>query len=303
MAFCRIAFWLPLAVIYAAAAGGVTTTRPVGPIEYQHEVRTDPPMHLHAIIVDLTDPAVHLRTCLGGSDAKMARPWETTLMPVSAMAQRDGLFAAVNGNYFIPKSFVWLWGRKFYYSAGNWARSCGWAMANGKLFSADPANPDLPAMVVTAKGKLAIGTFEKIPGGAGEVVSGMYQLVTAGKNTAAPQDINGSKRSPRTAVGYDRERKKLIMLVVDGRRPDYSAGETIVQLGAEMIRLGCWDAISLDGGGSSTMVMRDAKGEMQVMNRPSDGHDLPLDLSVERNVANAFGVIVDGATTRPSNSN
>jgi hypothetical protein len=59
--------------------------------------------------------------------------------------------------------------------------------------------------------------------------------------------------------------------------------------------------LMLYGGGSSTLVMRDPDDQTErLMNHPSDGHDLPMDLSIERPVANAFGVVLrDGPTTRP----
>jgi hypothetical protein len=76
---------------------------------------------------------------------------------------------------------------------------------------------------------------------------------------------------------------------------------TSPQTAAEMIRLGAWEAIMLDGRGSSTMVMRDAAAQPKLMNLPSDGHDLPVDFSVERPVADALGVIIDDPATRPAN--
>jgi exopolysaccharide biosynthesis protein len=55
------------------------------------------------------------------------------------------------------------------------------------------------------------------------------------------------------------------------------------ELAAEMIRLGCKDAVNLDGGGSSVMAVRDpAKGEFRTLNQPTDGR--------ERAVANVLGV-------------
>ena len=59
---------------------------------------------------------------------------------------------------------------------------------------------------------------------------------------------------------------------------------TYGQLAAEMARLGAYTAINLDGGGSSTLVLRAADGELKVMNRPSDGK--------ERAVANVLGLTV-----------
>ena len=117
----------------------------------------------------------------------------------------------------------------------------------------------------------------------------MALIVTDGKNTGDSPD-----RAPRTAAGIDREGKTLILLVVDGRRPEYSTGMTLRELADEMIALGAHRALQLDGGGSSTLVMYDPSNDRHsLVNRPSDGHDLPIPMSIERAVANVLGVRID----------
>ena len=73
---------------------------------------------------------------------------------------------------------------------------------------------------------------------------------------------------PRTAVGI-REDGTVIMIVVDGRIPEYSNGASIVDLGRLMQYFGAKKAINLDGGGSSTMLVK-LDGEMTILNRPAD---------------------------------
>ena len=58
----------------------------------------------------------------------------------------------------------------------------------------------------------------------------------------------------------------LLLVTVDGRLPGWSVGMTLAQSARLMRSLGARDALNLDGGGSSTMVVR---GE--VVNRPADG--------------------------------
>jgi exopolysaccharide biosynthesis protein len=70
------------------------------------------------------------------------------------------------------------------------------------------------------------------------------------------------------------------VLVADGRSRA-SRGLTLLQLAKLMRSLGDEDALNLDGGGSSTMVARDAAGVVGVRNRPSDGR--------ERSVPNGLG--------------
>jgi len=52
---------------------------------------------------------------------------------------------------------------------------------------------------------------------------------------------------------------------VDGRQPERSVGMTIAELAALLAELGAVEAINMDGGGSTTMVVRD-----KVVNSPSD---------------------------------
>lgn len=97
--------------------------------------------------------------------------------------------------------------------------------------------------------------------------------------------INNRLAHPRTAVGIDRDGRRLLLLVVEGRLAD-SRGYTMVELANMMAALGAEDALNLDGGGSSTMWSRLQTGEMGLVSRPSDG--------VERRVPNGLGVVYHG---------
>jgi hypothetical protein len=72
-------------------------------------------------------------------------------------------------------------------------------------------------------------------------------------------------KNPRTAVGYNSTKDTLVIVTVDGRQPNHSMGLNLYELSRLMKMLGCTDALNLDGGGSSSMVIRDS-----VVNKPSD---------------------------------
>lgn len=79
-------------------------------------------------------------------------------------------------------------------------------------------------------------------------------------------------RAPRTVVGRKAD-GTIIMMVIDGRQAFkgmYGADRT--ELAAIMHKYGAVDAYNLDGGGSSTMVIR-KNGSFVVMNSPSDGRE------------------------------
>ena len=69
---------------------------------------------------------------------------------------------------------------------------------------------------------------------------------------------------PRTAIASLADGRALL-LVVDGRRPPERVGMTLADLARLLIELGAREAINLDGGGSTAMVVRD-----KVVNYPSD---------------------------------
>ncbi len=93
------------------------------------------------------------------------------------------------------------------------------------------------------------------------------------------QESFATTRHPRTAIGYSQDEQKLFLITVDGRQPDHSLGMSLQELAQFMLELGCYQALNLDGGGSTTMVIGD-----QVSNRPSDG-------TGERAVANSILVL------------
>jgi hypothetical protein len=75
-------------------------------------------------------------------------------------------------------------------------------------------------------------------------------------------------RHPRTALGWNK--KYLYLVQVDGRQLDVSVGMTFPELAEYMIKLGCDEAMNLDGGGSATLW---AFGS--VRNSPSEGQERP----------------------------
>jgi hypothetical protein len=78
-------------------------------------------------------------------------------------------------------------------------------------------------------------------------------------------------RNPRTAVGQ-RADGRILLVVVDGRRPGYSVGMTYWELAQTLVRLGAVTGSGLDSGGSSTMAFDGA-----LLNRPSDvGGERPV---------------------------
>ncbi|MBP5509582.1 MAG: phosphodiester glycosidase family protein [Kiritimatiellae bacterium] len=78
---------------------------------------------------------------------------------------------------------------------------------------------------------------------------------------------------PRTAFGLTADGKTLVILVVDGRQPGYSLGASRADLAGLLLREGCADAVNMDGGGSSSLVVFDRADNRPVMlNRHAGGY-------------------------------
>lgn len=89
--------------------------------------------------------------------------------------------------------------------------------------------------------------------------------------------------NPRTAIGVDKEGTTVYIVTVDGRQ-DSSAGMRMSHLAELMISLGCYNAVNLDGGGSTRMVASTLwQPEMSVINSPTE----------DRKVINAVGITVN----------
>lgn len=71
-------------------------------------------------------------------------------------------------------------------------------------------------------------------------------------------------RHPRTAMGYTAD-GYLVILVVEGRNKGIAEGASLVHLADMLIGLGCVEAVNLDGGGSSCMLVN---GKQTI--KPSD---------------------------------
>lgn len=128
-----------------------------------------------------------------------------------------------------------------------------------------------------------------VPPGAREVVGGWPAIVRDGAITTDADSAGATfapVRHPRTAIGLRDGGRTLLIVVVDGRQPPYSAGMTLRELAGLFVSLGATDALNLDGGGSSALVTADPDSAhtLRVRNRPSDSGG-------ERTVGNALAIV------------
>lgn len=103
------------------------------------------------------------------------------------------------------------------------------------------------------------------------MLGGGPQLIKSGKIAITDKQEKmtpgfATDQHPRTAIANAKlESGKLLLVTVDGRQPGVSAGMTLEMLAEVLLEFGSVDAMNLDGGGSTTMVIHN-----RIVNRPSD---------------------------------
>lgn len=119
--------------------------------------------------------------------------------------------------------------------------------------------------------------FEEIKDNVSEAMGGYHSLVRDGEeNKEMPVDDITMQFGPRTFVGLSKDNKKCFLFVIDGRQEGYSSGMRLEDVAALCKGAGCYNAINLDGGGSSTFVIKDKTGSFNVLNKSSDGQIRPV---------------------------
>ncbi len=113
------------------------------------------------------------------------------------------------------------------------------------------------------------------------MTGGGTMLVTEGQLAKITHNVSG--QNPRTVIACDKTRTKLYLITVDGRLSN-AKGYTLPQLAEYLMEIGMYDAMNLDGGGSTTMALK-KDGTQKVVNTPSEGS--------LRKVATGVGVISD----------
>ncbi len=118
--------------------------------------------------------------------------------------------------------------------------------------------------------KIYLGTIPSV-GNIKTLIGGLPRLVIDGIPIEDFNGVEGLKskkfigKNPRTAVGFNEDSTKLFIVTVDGRQTHYSLGMTLPELAKFMKKIGCYQAVNLDGGGSTTMWVNG-----KIENSPSD---------------------------------
>lgn len=252
-------------------------------IHFSHETVKEPrPLEIHVLEVDLDADGISIEA-LVPPDPDAGGPAESTLLKPEKLAAQPDVVAAVNANAFgaVPDAN----GK----TPDEWridmpVTICGWARTGG--VDRSPVENGYAMFWIDAAGRAHVGNA---PGEATRdaqaAAAGFGLLLVEGK-VVSPVD---TALHPRTAVGTDTSGKRVWLVVVDGRQPGVSEGVTCHELAGLMQRLGCSDAVNLDGGGSSIVMKATPSGDLEIANRPSgkSTRPVPVMLAVKHRPAKA----------------
>lgn len=265
-------------------------TQPFAGITYFDRSDTSPrQLRMHVAQIDLTAPGIRFKVSPPAGDREVIR--QTTI----DFARQERAQLAVNGHFFFPFPSE---------DRASWVIGLG--ASEGRVFSAfeiptqsyalvafapainidrnnnasivhyDPAQPD--QMHVVEKVELW-----NVLAGSSQIVSNGVVSVPAYRDDnhfdaeldpGGPNDYSNFKAwadvlTARTAIGLSRDRRTLTLFTVDVRGG--SEGMKLSEVAEVLIRdFGVFDALNLDGGGSTTMAMESVNGTPAIVNVSSD---------------------------------
>lgn len=202
----------------------------------------------------------------------------SVLKPTSAFGLASGALAAINGTFFDVKNG----------GSVDFIKIKGKIINETRLEKNGGRSKHQEAAILIQDGKLSLKKWDGSTGWehslTDENVMVTGPLLRIG-NTDEVLDSGAFNmtRHPRTAIGI-KPNGRVILLTVDGRNAN-SAGMSLFELRKIMKWLGCTSAINLDGGGSTTLWVRDFP-ENGVINYPTDNK--LWDHAGERKVANVI---------------
>lgn len=259
-------------LLFAGRASADVTTTPYPGVTHLKHVRGAE--RWHVVTLDLATTGLSIRLSSEASRGKK----------LSEIAADERAQIAINGQIF----------RKDYTLCGvGVSRGAPWSKVDDNACGhAIGWSGDLRTWALfTGKG-LGKGPF---PNGVTEATGGYPTLVRGGVPCdgsraevcaippLAPADFKGP--NPRTFFGVDEKRTKAFLVVIDGREMGAATGMSLVE-GARFMAgtVGAWDAVNLDGGGSSELFVASEGG---VVNAPSDGRERVIADAIVVSVAEA----------------
>jgi hypothetical protein len=221
------------------------------------------PLQVHAVRVDLREPTIDFLVTPQIGNGTNAWGGRTT----SEFLSEFRCQVAINGSVF----------DRFSKHRGDATHVEGFSLSRGRFYASAHR---WDGLLISTNRRAWIAHAPVEADGAYNGLSGYYSLLMNGKNNGTM-----SPRHPRSAVGISRNGRYLILMAIDGRQPGYSESVSTAEEAEWMRKLGAYNALNLDGGGSTALVIEGPDGLPRVLNRPCGSPP-----GTERRVANHLGV-------------
>ncbi|MCX6627311.1 MAG: phosphodiester glycosidase family protein [Candidatus Solibacter sp.] len=267
----KTARWLLIGLWCCWLTAAETVQHPFRGVTYIERVETAPrALRMHVVKIDLAAPGIAFKLSPPGGTLETVR--QTTL----EFLLQEHAQIAINAHYFLP----WP-------SSNPEASLVGFAASNGTVYSGFevPAQsyaltPYAPALNIDAENHASIvhrdaanasGTHIAEGVRVWNAVSGSAQIVTGGVKTIPRYDPEGvlqpggpnaysnakswyAQTNARSAIGISKDGSTLVLFTVDARGG--SAGMTVGEVTDVLIQdYGVYEALNLDGGGSTTLAI------------------------------------------------
>lgn len=247
-------------------------------ITYTRNIQTKPFAQItHIVKIDLDANGVSFLVTPSGDLDNFDFEAQTT----SQFVDRYDLQLAINGDFFDPwKDYGFF---NYYPHVGDGTNVRGLSVSRGE-HTTDGYVPaaDYATLFIDQDNHVS---FLPPSSPNYNAISGNMLILSEGQLLPFGEDAYLQKRHPRTAVGLSQDERTLIIVVVDGRQPNYSEGATLPELAQILLDAGAYHALNLDGGGSSTLIFEE-DGKSTQLNSPIQNR-LP---ARERPIANHLGV-------------
>jgi hypothetical protein len=217
------------------------------------QTETPRPLSYHLVLIDPSAEGIDFTLTPDNGDDQRETTRQTTLSFTEAVDAQ----VAINAHFFRP----WP-------SQEPYADLAGLGASDGHVYSLFEGAFN-QAFVTTTDG--AVHIVEQAAGddtGAAvtpevpvdDAIGSNERIIRDGTNTATWEELH-----PRTAIGITSQ-GHIVAIVVDGRQDGISEGMTTLEVADVLLEFNVEDAINLDGGGSSTLVV--ANPEPIVVNTP-----------------------------------
>lgn len=229
-------------------------------VTYTYQLYTDPsgaPYRTYVLKIDPSKAYLYMGSTSDGYEYSLSGFTKQNVMQHMTSAKENGIIpiAGVNADFFDI--------------SGDY-HPRGLTIKEGKLISNVGTRPWCG---FTYDGKFVCGEssqYKNYKDDLRTAVGASHVLVSNG----LPGELNigtefSDTQHPRTLAGVT-EDGTIILAVIDGRQPTKSNGASLARCTSFMMSHGAYNAVNLDGGGSSCMVV-EQNGAYKTMNSPSDG--------------------------------